>query len=46
MTYNVEVEEKLQEVLEDNLTDPNKDRRNKGGRFVFTDSQNVSGSYP
>lgn len=46
MTYNVEVEEKLQEVLEDNLTDPNKDRRNKGGQFVFTDSQNVSGSYP
>lgn len=43
MTYTVEVRDKLAELIEENLDDPNRDRNHL---FVTTDSDQTSNRYP
>jgi len=46
MTFTVEVENELQELISEELTDPNKSRRNNNGKFVFTEKPNTSTRHP
>jgi len=46
MTKAVEVREKLADVLQENLTDPNKNRRTRDGDFVFTDVPDTHNTFP
>jgi len=46
MTFTVEVENELQELISEELTDPNKSRRNSGGEFVKTEKPGTNTKYP
>jgi len=46
MSKAVEVREKLAEVLQSNLTDPNTERKNRDGDFVFTDLPDTHNTFP
>jgi len=46
MTYTVEVEEELKDLIQEEVTDPNKDRRGENGQFVFTEKPNNSTRSP
>jgi len=46
MTYTVEVESELQDLLQEKITDPNKNRRSKNGQFVFTEKPDTSSRNP
>jgi len=46
MSYVVEVEQKLRDVLQENLTDLNRNRRGSGKDFVFTDKPDLNTKKP
>lgn len=46
MTKTVEVEQELENLISEEITDPNQTRRKDNQQFVFTEKPNINSKYP